>query len=210
MKLLSVNVGRPRLAQYNGQTLSTAIFKQPAAGAVQVTTLGLAGDDQADKSVHGGIDKAVYVYTEENYQWWREQLDGRELPPGEFGENFLVSGMTDDLVGVGDVYRIGTALVQVTQPRTPCLKLGLKMKQPTFVKQFHLAARTGFYLRVLEEGTVEVGDTIALEQTTDDRMTIAELYQQMFFEKADTASYKHASELAGLSDAWRKQFLEKT
>ncbi len=210
MKLLSINVGRPQLMQRGGQTLSTAISKHPVTGPVRLTTLGLEGDDQADKSVHGGPDKAVYVYSEENYAWWRTELAGRELLAGQFGENFSVEGMTDDQVGVGDTFRIGSARVQVTQPRTPCLKLAMKMKIPTFVKQFHKAARTGFYLRVLEEGIVETEDTFRLEQTTGDRVTIADLYQLMFFARADAERYRQAAELESLSEAWQKMFLEKT
>ena len=120
MKLLSINVARPRLVQYRGQTLSTAIYKQPVEREVEVQAYGIAGDDQADKSVHGGVDKAVYAYSKDDYDWWRTQLDGRELPAGEFGENLTVSGMRNERVQIGDRYRIGTALLEVTQPRQPC------------------------------------------------------------------------------------------
>ena len=209
MHVLSINVGRPRLVQHRGQTLSTAIYKQPVAGPVRLSTLGLEGDDQADKSAHGGVDKAVYVYTEENYAWWQAELGGIELPPGELGENLTVTGMPDDQVGVGDRFQIGSAVVQVTQPRTPCLKLGIKMGRSDFVKQFHRAARTGFYLRVLEAGSVEAGDALRPLEKTSDRMTVAEVYQRMFFEQGSPELYRQAAALEGLSEAWRKQFLEK-
>lgn len=208
MRLLSINVGRPRLAQRNGTTVSTAIFKRPVDGPVQLGVLGLEGDDQADKSCHGGVDKAVYAYSGDNYAWWREQLAGRDLSPGEFGENLTVEGMTDDRVAIGDVFRIGMASVQVTQPRTPCMKLGVKMNDPTFVKRFHQAARTGFYLRVLEEGVVTAGDEIELERQSDERRTIAEIYQLKFSRGAARDDYHRAAVLEGLSEAWRCDFLK--
>jgi len=211
--VLSVNVGRPRLVQSGGQTLSTSIFKKPVAGAVEAGELGLAGDDQADKSVHGGPEKAIYVYSQDDYSWWREQLEGRELPPGEFGENLTVSGMRGDVVAVGDTYRIGGdsrgTLVQVTQPRTPCMKLGLKMKMPSFVKHFHQAGRPGFYLRVLQPGVIEAGDSIELVARTEHRMSIEQVYEAMFSRNSTIEQYQEAMQLEGLSQAWRDDFHQR-
>lgn len=206
MQLLSINVARPRLIQYQGETLSTAIYKQPVEGRVEVGSLGIAGDDQADKSVHGGADKAVYAYTAEAYQWWREQLGGGELPPGEFGENLTTAGLLDGQVRIGDRYRIGSVLLEVTQPRQPCLKLGIKMGDATFVKRFHQAAKPGFYLRVLEPGTMAAGDAIELVHAAPKSLTVSEIYRLRFDTTAAADSLRHAAELPGLSGAWRESF----
>lgn len=211
--LLSINVGRPRLVQRNGRTISTAIFKQPVDEPVEVTELGIVGDEQADKSVHGGPDKAIYAYSEANYAWWRDRLQGRDLQAGEFGENLTVSSMTDDEVCVGDIYGIGEGKqgirVQVTQPRTPCMKLGVKMNMPAFVKQFHQAARTGFYLRVLETGEIRAGDSIVLLSRTEPCMSISSVYELMFSREASAEKIHSAMQLEGLSETWRKDFAER-
>lgn len=203
MQLLRVNVGQTRLVQYQGRPLSTAIFKEPISGPVEVGELGLAGDDQADKSVHGGVDKAVYAYSQENYDWWQTQLQGRELVPGEFGENLTVEGMTDDLVYVGDQYQIGTALLEVTQPRQPCMKLGVKMKSPVFVKLFHQAVRPGFYLRVLRPGVLSAGDSITRIHRADHSLSIAELYRLRFDRSTSKDELQRIAETPALSAAWR-------
>ncbi|WP_442483762.1 MOSC domain-containing protein [Aeoliella sp. SH292] len=206
MKLLSINVARPRLVRFRNETVSTAIFKKPVEGPVEATELGLVGDDQADKSVHGGVDKAVYAYAEENYQWWREHLPDRELPPGELGENLTVRGMVDDEVQIGDRFRIGTAVFEITQPRQPCFKLGIKMQMPTIVKMFHQAGRPGFYLRVLEPGVFTAGDDIECVSRAENSITIAELYRLRFDPKATRDQLEHAEALSGLSEAWRDEF----
>ena len=206
MQLLSINVGRPRLVQHRQQTLSTAIYKQSVAGPVEVSELGIAGDDQADKSAHGGIDKAVYAYPQEDYDWWREQLAGRELNPGEFGENLTTRGLVVDEVRIGDQFRIGTALLEVSQPRVPCLKLAIKWKDPTFVKRFHEANRPGFYLRVREVGTIEAGDAIELVERDHSSLTVTEIYHVRFDSTANLATLNRAAELPRLSEAWSSDF----
>lgn len=206
MQLRSINVGRPRLVQYQGQTLSTAIYKQPVEGVIELGELGLAGDDQADKSAHGGVDKAVYAYSQENYDWWSEQLDGRELPPGQFGENLTVDEMADECVHVGDQYEIGEALLEVTQPRQPCLKLGVKMKSPSFVKLFHQAGRTGFYLRVLKPGVLAAGDSVHHVHHPADSLSIAEIYKLRFDRSAEKDDLFRAAGLPALSATWRDDF----
>ncbi len=174
-RLVSVNVGRPRSVEYRGRSVRTGIFKEPVLFRVRVATLNLDGDQQADLSVHGGPDKAVYVYDLSGYEHWRREL-ARELPYGQFGENLTVEGMPETEVRIGDVYRVGTALLQVTQPRSPCFKLALKMEMPTFPRAFLASGRSGFYFRVLEEGEVGAGDAIDLvsrepEAVTVERMT---------------------------------------
>ena len=160
MKVLSVNVAAPREIIANGKSVRTAIFKAPVDGRVALRRLGLEGDDQADKRVHGGLDQAVYAYDHSYYQQWQESLGRTDFEYGQFGENLTVKGLLDNEVCIGDVLSIGTAEVQVSHPRTPCFKLGLKMGDPTFVKAFLESCCVGFYLRVLEEGEVPAGDEI--------------------------------------------------
>jgi MOSC domain-containing protein YiiM len=159
--VLSVNVGRPRSIRVGDRTVRTAIGKAPALRRVRVGRTNLEGDRQADLRVHGGPNKAVYAYDISGYAHWEEEL-GRELPHGQFGENLTVEGMPETTVRIDDVYRIGSALLQVSQPRPPCFKLALHMGRPGFPAAFLASGRTGFYLRVLEEGDVGAGDAIAL------------------------------------------------
>jgi len=161
MKILSVQVGRPRVVQHRGREVRTAIFKDPVLLPVRAHALGLDGDSQADLRVHGGPDKAVYAYDAGGYAHFRELL-GRELPHGWLGENLTVEGMPEADVRAGDVYRIRGAVLQVTTPRSPCYKLAMRMEMPRFPKLFLESGRTGFYLRVLEEGELGAGDAIEL------------------------------------------------
>jgi MOSC domain-containing protein YiiM len=173
--LVSVNVGLPRDLIWHGINVTTGIFKDPVRGRVPLRRLNLDGDRQADLRVHGGPDKAVYAYDLGGYEYWRREL-GVDFPFGQFGENLTVEGMPETEVRIGDAYRIGTVLLQVSQPRSPCFKLALKMERPAFLRAFLASGRTGFYLRVLEEGEIGVGDEIRLvsrepESVTVERMT---------------------------------------
>jgi MOSC domain-containing protein YiiM len=161
MRILSVQVGKPRSVEHRGRTVRTAITKDPVLFRVRVGRLGLDGDAQADLRVHGGPDKAVYAYDLSGYAHWRDAL-GADLPHGQFGENLTVEGMPETEVRLDDVYRAGTALLQVVSPRSPCFKLAVKMERPRFPKAFLQSRRTGFYLRVLEEGELGAGDAITL------------------------------------------------
>ncbi|MBD0253785.1 MAG: MOSC domain-containing protein, partial [Rubrobacter sp.] len=154
MKLLSVNVSPPKEVTKGDRTVTTGIFKEPVDGRVMLRTLNLDGDGQADLVGHGGIYKAAYAYSVENYDYWKRELGRTDFPFGQFGENFTVEGMLEDEIHVGDVFRAGGALVEVTQPRVPCYKLGIKMGLRGFEKKFLASRRVGFYLRVLEEGDV--------------------------------------------------------
>ncbi len=175
MRLLAVHVGRPRDVIHRGRIVRTAIFKDPVLFRVAVRRLNLDGDRQADLRVHGGPDKAVYAYDLGGYKYWRREVRV-DFPFGQFGENLTVEGMPETEVRVGDAYRIGTAVLQVSQPRSPCFKLALKMERPAFLKAFLASGRTGFYFRVLEEGEIGAGDDIQLlsrepESVTVERMT---------------------------------------
>src|SRR3954469_18300828 len=167
MQLVSVNVSLPRPVEVRGRVVSTSIFKEPAGGRVLVRRLSLAGDWQADLRAHGGLDKAVYAYPLEHYAPWSQELGRDDLRPGQFGENLTVEGLTEDTARLGDVLRVGGALLQVTQPRIPCFKLGIKMGDPAFPRRFLASGRTGFYLRGLEEREVGAGDSVELVEASD-------------------------------------------
>ena len=186
MHLLSVNVSLPRALQADGRTITTGIFKEPVHGRVMLRSLNLDGDGQADPSCHGGPDKAVYAYPFEHYERWKIELGREDLPFGQFGENFTVSGMPEARVRIRDVYRIGGAQVQVTAPRSPCFKLGLKMGSKDFPKLFLTSGRFGFYLRVLEEGDVGAGDRVELLRTDPTAPTVLEAARARFGEEGST------------------------
>lgn len=159
MKLLAVSIGQPREVPWRGRMVRSAIWKAPVHGRVRVGRLGLDGDVQADPAYHGGHEMAVYLYPAEHYAYWRPMLG--ELPWGAFGENLTVEGLLEDAVHIGDELRIGTALLEVTQPRTPCVKLAVRLQRPSIVREFTQSRRSGFYCAVREEGLVQAGDAIA-------------------------------------------------
>ena len=173
MKLVSINVGRPREVQWQGETVRTSIFKAPVAGRVRVGRLNIEGDEQSDLTVHGGEDRAVYAYPAEHYAFWRERLPGVELPWGAFGENLTVEGLLEERVHMGDRFRLGTAELVVTDPRMPCYKLALRFGRPDMVKRFLKSGRTGFYLAVLKEGDMGAGDAIEPSGHGQHRISIA-------------------------------------
>jgi len=175
MKLVSLNVGTPREVTLKNRTITTGIFKEPVQGRVMLRRLNIDGDKQADLSVHGGADKAVYVYPKEHYEYWRQKLPNMKLPWGMFGENFTTEGLLEDAVRIGDRFRVGTAELKVTQPRLPCYKLGIKFGRADMVKRFLASGRTGFYLAVLREGMVGAGDTIELIGRNANNATVAEI-----------------------------------
>jgi MOSC domain-containing protein YiiM len=169
MQIVSIQVGLPRTVQWRGELIETAIFKSPVAGRVRVGRLNLDGDRQADLTVHGGADKAVYVYPSEHYAWWKEELPGVALPWGSFGENFTTEGVLETSTRVGDVLRAGSAEFVVTQPRMPCYKLNVRFGRPDMVKRFLRGGRPGLYLAVLREGDVGAGDAMTLVRPEDAR-----------------------------------------
>ncbi len=175
--MISVNVSRPLTIVDQGRVIRTGIFKEPVAGRVRLGRLNLEGDAQADLRVHGGPDKAVYAYPVEHYEYWKQVLERSVLSLGQFGENLTVEGLQEDRVRLGDVFRVGTAVVQVTQPRSPCNKLGIRMGSKDFPRLFQASNRSGFYLRVLEEGEVGAGDDIVRLHTDPELKTVLEMAQ---------------------------------
>ena len=173
MKLLSVSVGLPREVEWNDERVLTSIFKDPVAGRVRVSRLGLQGDQQSDLEVHGGIEKAVYGYPSEHYAFWRKELPGMELSPGGFGENLTTEGLLEDTLHIGDRIRVGTAELVVTEPRMPCFKLAIRFGRPDIVKRFMKSGRTGFYFAVAKEGEVGAGDALSIIGTDQHRISVA-------------------------------------
>ncbi|MFQ5993232.1 MAG: MOSC domain-containing protein [Nitrospiraceae bacterium] len=175
MKAMSVNVGLPRTVTWKGKPVTTGIFKEAVEGRVKVRALNMDGDRQADLSVHGGRDKAVYAYPAEHYAFWKDQLPGVELPWGMFGENLTTEGLSEDTVHIGDRFRIGTVELIVTQPRMPCYKLGLKFGRSDMVKRFLSSGRSGWYFAVAREGEVGTGDAIELLHHDPNRVRVADM-----------------------------------
>ena len=210
MKLISVNVSLAKEVSYLGRTITTGIFKEPVQGRVMVRRLNIDGDDQADRRVHGvGFDMAIYVYPFEHYAFWEKELGRDGFPYGQFGENFTVKGLTEDTVRVGDTFRVGGALLQVTQPRIPCYKFAIRMEEgPDFPARFQGTGRMGFYCRVLEEGEVGAGDPIERVDRDDGASTIAEFIRVYLYESHEPASLKHVLASRELSEPWR-EYLEK-
>jgi MOSC domain-containing protein YiiM len=209
VKLLSVNVSQPTEIAHGRGTVSTGIFKEPVAGRIMLRALNLDGDGQADLANHGGIHRAAYAYSIENYDYWRRELGRADLGFGQFGENFTVRGMVEDDVHIGDVFRVGDALVEVTQPRPPCFKLGIKMGMARFPKLFLASGRVGFYLRVLEEGEVGAGDVFERVESDPERVTVREMSHLLFFDPENLEGAKRALRIRALSPGWRGSFEER-
>jgi len=206
MKVVSIQVGRPREVEWRGKRVRTSIFKDPGAGSVQVHELNLAGDEQADLSVHGGADKAVYAYPAEHYAYWREQLPGVELPWGAFGENLTTEGLREDALCIGDHLSIGSAEFLVTQPRLPCFKLGVRFQRPDMVQLFQRSGRNGFYLSVLREGAISAGEPIRVTAGGDPRVTVGEIARLYTDDEDEQELLRRASGLAALPEDWREYF----
>jgi ferredoxin-NADP reductase/MOSC domain-containing protein YiiM len=209
VKLLSVNVSLPKQVPYKGKIITTGIYKEPVSDRVMVYALNVQGDGQADRKVHGGRDMAVYAYPFEHYKFWEETLGRSGFPFGQFGENLTVEGLAEGSVRVGDIFRVGRALLQVTQPRIPCYKLALRMGEGAdFPKRFQDSGRLGFYLRVVEEGEIGAGDMIERVDTDGRSVTIAEFIHIYLHETHDPDSLRRVLGSRDLGDAWRI-YLEK-
>jgi MOSC domain-containing protein YiiM len=212
MKLVSVNTGLPREVTWRHMSLTTGIFKEPVAGRVALRKLNLDGDRQADLTVHGGEFKAVYCYPLAHYDYWKQELPGRDLPLAIFGENFTTDGLLEDSVHLGDRFSIGSAEVVVTQPRLPCYKLGIRFQADDMVKRFLASGRSGFYLAVTREGEVAAGDEIKLLARDPQAVPVSEitrLYIAKEFSSADVASLQKALQVAALPESWKEYFRER-
>lgn len=209
MKLISVNVSRPRLVEWRGQMVSTGIYKIPIEGRVTLRTLNLDGDRQADLSVHGGLTKAVYAYPSEHYAFWRAELPDAELPPGMFGENFTTEGMDESGVHIGDHFRVGGAELTVSEPRLPCYKLGIKFGRTDILKKFLASGRTGFYFSVQREGEVGAGDEVELTGRDEGNITVADIVRLYARDREDFETMRRAVAVEALPEGWREHFRQQ-
>jgi MOSC domain-containing protein YiiM len=210
MKLLSANVGLPREVEWHGRIIRTSIFKAPVPGGIQVRKINLDGDQQSDLTVHGGIDKAVYVYPSEHYAFWRDELPDADLSWGAFGENFTTQGALDDsAVHIGDRFGIGSAEFVVTQPRMPCFKLGIRFGRADMVKRFMHSGRHGFYFAVTKEGEVVAGDSIELIARDENGVTVATIVDLYTADAARQDLLQRVSELTALPENWRAYFRKR-
>ncbi len=191
MFVASVNKAEPTNIEFNGESVTTGIFKTPIEVSATVTDLGIEGDSVMDKKVHGGLDQAVYLYHQEDYDWWSEML-GTPLAAGTFGENITIAGTTDINWTIGDRLHINDMVLEITAPRTPCFKLGVRMNDAGFVKKFAKANRPGAYVRVIKGGTVRAGDTITVVKTTEDYAPVKEVFAQWHSKEKSPALLKRA------------------
>jgi ferredoxin-NADP reductase/MOSC domain-containing protein YiiM len=205
-RLLSVNVGLPRDVSWHGKVVRTAVWKSPADGPRMVRRLNIDGDGQGDRAGHGGEQRAVFVYQIESYRFWQCELGRRDFAYGQFGENFTVEGLADDDVCVGDRYRIGRALFEVTQPRVTCYRVGIRMNEPRMAALLVAHDRPGFYFRVIEEGEVEAGDDIVQVVAGQERMTVYEINALLYKPGHPRSDLERALRIPALSQGWRGSF----
>jgi len=206
MRIRSLNIGLPRQIPFQGRSVKTSIFKSPVEGRRRVSRLNIEGDEQSDLTVHGGVDKAVYCYASEHYDFWRRELPGVPLPWGAFGENLTTDGLLEGAAFVGDRLRAGSAEFVVTQPRLPCYKLGVRFGRPDILKTFLESRRIGFYLSVAVEGEVGAGDEIALVSSDDERLGVMDVLELYLARKPDRELLRRAIEHPSLPESWRDHF----
>lgn len=209
MKILSVNVGAPRQVQTSGGTVLTSIFKNPVQGRVTVQGHNIAGDRQSDLTVHGGPYKAVYCYPSEHYEFWKRELPGTEMPYGMFGENLTTEGLVEEGVCIGDRFRVGTAVLQITQPRMPCFKLGIRFGRPDIVKLFWRSGRSGIYFSVIEEGSVAAGDAVERTFAAKDGISVADVVR-LYRGDEKSAILRERALRAPLFGGWKDKLRERT
>lgn len=193
----------------DGEPVSTGIYKEPVPGRVMMRRLNLDGDRQADLSVHGGPDKAVYLYPSEHYEFWKRELPGMELPWGMFGENLTTTGLVETEVNIGDRFRIGAAEVMVTQPRLPCYKLGIRFGRSDIIKRFLVSERTGFYVSVLQEGDIAAGDDFELISRDDNAVRVVDITRLYSRDKHNADLLRRAIAVEALPESWRDYFRKR-
>jgi MOSC domain-containing protein YiiM len=208
MKVLSVNVGLPRKVLFNGQTITTAIFKDPVKGPVMLRKINLDGDKQADLTVHGGVDKAVYSYPAEHYDYWRKQYPNIDIIWGMFGENFTTEGLMEDTVNIGDQVQIGSAKLVATQPRMPCYKLGVRFGIMEIIRRFLSSGRPGIYFKVLKQGEVKTDDKIEIIEKDKNNVTVKDIvHLYINRDQVDNIeTMRRAIKISALPEGWKYEF----
>jgi len=209
MRVVSLSVGLPREVEWHGRTVRTSIFKAPVDRRLRVTTLNLEGDEQSDLTVHGGVEKAVYAYPSEHYEYWRKELPQMDLPWAVFGENLTTEGLLEADVRIGDRFRIGSAEFVVTQPRRPCYKLGIRFGRPDIVKRFLQSGRSGFYFAVTAEGEVGAGDSIERIARADEGLTVTDVVNLYTVDAENQELLRRATESAILPESWKDYFRKR-
>lgn len=208
MKVLSVNVGLPRKVLFNGQTITTAIFKDPVKGPVMLRKINLDGDKQADLTVHGGVDKAAYSYPAEHYDYWRKQYPNTDIIWGMFGENFTTEGLMEDTVNIGDQIQIGSAKLVATQPRMPCYKLGVRFGLMEIIRRFLSSSRPGIYFKVLKQGEVKTGDKIEIIEKDKNNVTVKDIVR-LYINRDHVDNIeimRRAIKISALPEGWKYEF----
>ncbi len=206
MKLFSLNVSLPKTVDYRGHKVSTGIYNNPVEGRLKVKTLNIEGDQQADLTVHGGPDKAVYAYPAEHYPYWKEQYPNLSINWGMFGENLTTKGLLEDQANIGDEYQIGSAKFAVTQPRMPCFKLGIKFESPDIIKKLFASAKCGIYFKVLEEGEIGAGDEIKLVKRDKNNVTIQDIMKTYGNEHNNKELLERAVKIDALPPGWKSHY----
>jgi len=209
MKILAVSVGLPQKVRWQNKEVLTSIFKSPVEGAVRVNAENIEGDRQADLTVHGGFDKAVYAYSHDTYPWWQEALKVDSLPYGSFGENLTMETLDETRVFVGDVFAVGECQFEAVQPRMPCFKLGIKFGDLKIIQTFYEYDRCGVYFRVKKPGLIQAGDSMKLLSSESVKVSIAELFH--FIKNKGVTSKRRAAEIAAipsLNEKWRSKFIQ--
>jgi MOSC domain-containing protein YiiM len=206
MKIISLNVGLPKIVMRHGEPVSTGIFKYPSSDRRRLRTLNLDGDRQADLYVHGGVTKAVYGYPSEHYDYWRKRLPEMDLPFGMFGENFTTEGLFENELNIGDKFSVGEAVVMITEPRMPCYKLGIRFGRNDILRMFLDSGRSGFYFAVLQEGEVGPGDEIRLLEKSRDTVTVSDITSLYVSEKHNVDLLRRAIATDALPAGWKSYF----
>jgi len=207
-RVLSVNVGAAREFEYGGRVARSAIWKTPVAGRVAARGVNLAGDDQADRKAHGGFDKAVYAYALEDTRWWEEQI-GRPLAYGEFGENLTTEGIDVNVALVGERWAIGTTVLEVSEPRIPCWRLGVRMNGNQFPRRFTEALRPGTYLRIIAEGELGAADEIRVVGRPNTDLTVRDVFRIYVHDRHEAGRLLAVPQMSDAWKRWAKDFLQK-
>jgi MOSC domain-containing protein YiiM len=207
MEIISVNIGLPRHVVWKGMTVQTGIFKEPVEGPVTVNNLNIAGDQQADLTVHGGAEKAVYAYPAEHYEYWRKELQEVPFSWGKFGENLTTEGLEEDTLYIGDRLRVGSAVLMVTQPRMPCYKLDLRFDRDDMIKRFLASRRSGFYFSVIEEGEVRVGSEVEILSRDPHRVTVVDVVRLYLGQTRDPELLQRVPNVSALPWNWKAELM---
>ena len=209
MRVVSVNVGLPREVVWKGVQVETAIFKDPVEGPVKINQLNLAGDRQADLTVHGGAEKAVYAYPSEHYEYWSNELPKVKFSWAKFGENLTTEGLDEQTLCIGDRLRVGTAVLTVTQPRLPCYKLQVRFDRDDMIRRFLASGRSGFYFSVAEAGEVSAGSEIEILSRDANRVTVADIQRLYLGKERDQDLLRRAINVSALPENWKTSLLER-